>query len=1135
LAIVAFFLGAIAAGMPVESANAQDAAPAFSKAFSPGTIGPGSIATLTFTIDNSAGPAPVTDLAFTDILPAGITLADAPNAVTNCVDGIVTLGDAPDTISLTGGGVGAFQTCTVSVYVIGTATATNVSGDLISTDGNSGTANATLTVSTDLPGFSKSFAPATVGLGERSTLTFTIDNTANGSGVAPLAFTDTLPPGMTIATPANASTNCENPSLPATLTAPAGGSVITLFAFGLLPSFPVLGAGAACTVTVDVIGGAVGTLANVSGELTASSVNAGKATAALEVTVGRLNLTKSFTNDPVPPGGTATLAFTINNFDRNSSATGVAFDDSLPAGLTFSSLVSDDCGGTLDTSTPSLLSYSGGTLGPEGSCTIGVSLSVPAGATPSTYTNTTGTVSGTVDGVGVVGNTASDDLIVGPVPLLTKEFTSDPVGPGGNVTLEFSITNQSTTAAATDIDFTDVLSSIPGVTNIILGNQTDICGLGDVVFVPSGPATDATIILTGGTLGPAGVCTFSVSFELPLGISSGVYTNTTEEITATVDGATRTGRPASDTLTVVAAPHLSKSFSDDPVAPGGTVTLEFTLSHSANASTDATGITFTDDLSAVLAGLTASLPLVPDPPCGAGSALTGSAGDTLLTLAGGTLAPGAECTFSVTLDVPAGAAVGSHANTTSGVSATVDGLAATSPAASDDLVVTGLIFSKEFIDDPVVAGDAATLRFTFENVHPTDDATGITFSDSLSTILPGTPDVEVVSFPATPCGGTLTSVIPTSLSFAGGSVDAGTSCSFDVTVEVPAGTADGTYTNVTSALSSSFGTSAAASDGLIVNSTLLQITKEFTDDPAVPGGAVALSFNITNLSATGMVADIAFSDDLDAALSGLEAISAAANTCGGMADALPASTFSYAGGTLGPGATCTITLNLTVPGGALSGAFANTTSDVTGTIGGFAVKGDPATDDLAIISATTPNLQKSFTPDTISVDGTVNLTFTITNPAAGAALSDLSFTDDLATLVPAIGGLTASLPPVPDPPCGAGSSLTVSAGDTLLTFAGGNLAAGASCQFTVPVKVPLAAPTGTFSNTTSSLRGGDGAVEVAGPAVDTLTIREAGFGTVGVAVTGTSSGVNCINNKIANFATPTSGCEVEVGTNPPAP
>jgi hypothetical protein len=105
----------------------------------------------------------------------------------------------------------------------------------------------------------------------------------------------------------------------------------------------------------------------------------------------------------------------------------------------------------------------------------------------------------------------------------------------------------------------------------------------------------------------------------------------------------------------------------------------------------------------------------------------------------------------------------------------------------------------------------------------------------------------------------------------------------------------------------------------------------------------------------------------------------------------------------------------------------------------------------------------------------------------------------------------------------------------LLTFAGGNLAAGASCQFTVPVKVPLAAPTGTFSNTTSSLRGGDGAVEVAGPAVDTLTIREAGFGTVGVAVTGTSSGVNCINNKIANFATPTSGCDVEVGTNPPAP
>ena len=57
----------------------------------------------------------------------------------------------------------------------------NVSGDLTSSAGSSGTASADLTVATNRPGFSKSFSPATVPIGSRSRLTFTIDNTANGS------------------------------------------------------------------------------------------------------------------------------------------------------------------------------------------------------------------------------------------------------------------------------------------------------------------------------------------------------------------------------------------------------------------------------------------------------------------------------------------------------------------------------------------------------------------------------------------------------------------------------------------------------------------------------------------------------------------------------------------------------------------------------------------------------------------------------------------------------------------------------------------------------------------------------------------------------------------------------------------
>ena len=100
----------------------------------------------------------------------------------------------------------------------------------------------------------------------------------------------------------------------------------------------------------------------------------------------------------------------------------------------------------------------GGSIAPEGFCTISVSLSVPGAATPGSHTNTTSTVTGTVDGSPVVGNMASDDLSVSPSPVLTKEFIGDPVTPGGSVTLRFTVTNTSTTSGATDITFDDELT-----------------------------------------------------------------------------------------------------------------------------------------------------------------------------------------------------------------------------------------------------------------------------------------------------------------------------------------------------------------------------------------------------------------------------------------------------------------------------------------------------------------------------------------------------------------------------------------------------------------------------------------------------------------------------------------------------
>ncbi len=943
--------GAITVG-----ASAAQAQPTLSKVFNPPIMGPGSVSTITFTIDNAGGGV-VTGLAFTDVLPVvpgPVTIADPASASTNCdlgASGTLSAPDGGTTITLSDAQIGAGQSCTVTVDVTASTPGahTNPAVTLSSSAGSSMSLPIDLTVVTTLPGFSKSFAPNSVSLGRRSTLTFAIDNSLNASRVGNLDFTDNLPVGMIVADPSNASTDCVSASFPGTtLVTVPGTGVITLDANGntIIPGLEVLPSGGTCTVTVDVVGSFTGMLHNVTANMLADFTAAGKASDTLDVTVTPLAIQKSFTDDPVPPGGTVTLEFSIINFDRNFAATGIAFTDDLTtlvpalAGLTFDSLLSNDCGGTVMGVGGTAIGFSGGTVAAEGACTIRVSLSVPAGATPGAYTNTTGSVTATVDGSPVVGNMASDELFVEPVPLLTKEFLEvgtllpDPViNPGDDVVIRFTIANTSTTSMATDIAFIDELTDggpgtgfLPFPVSVTLPPVPDPpCGAGSSLALVSVDTDRQALSLTSGSLaaapGPGDSCRFDVTVTVPAGIGAGIYLNTTGAITATVDGATRTGDPGSDTLTVIAAPRLTKAINDDPVAPGGTVTLEFTLSHSQNASTDATGITFTDDLAPVLAGLTANLPSTPDPPCGAGSTLTGSAGDTLLTLMGGTLMPGEECTFSVTLDVPAGAAPGNYTNTTSGVAATVSGAPATSAPASDILNVAGLSFTKAFLGDPVIAGDTVTLRFTIANIHPTDDATSIVFTDNLNDVLPGTPDLTLAAaLPTTPCGAgsSIIEIISGFLFLTGGEVLQGDPpCSFDLTLLVPAGAADGTYINTTSGLTATQGggpvTIDAAVDDLTIDSNLLQLTKAFTDDPVAPGDSVTLELTLTNLDAGQAASSIDFTDSLGAALAGLTYDSLLSNDCGATVSGLTTTTITVTGASLTAGGSCTIQVSLSVP------------------------------------------------------------------------------------------------------------------------------------------------------------------------------------------------------------------------------
>ena len=475
----------------------------------------------------------------------------------------------------------------------------------------------------DFPSFSKSFMPSSIPLAGTSTLEFMITN-GSESAIESLAFVDTLPTGMVIATPALAFTDC---GTLATLLATPGTSVIILSAPGF-SKIPALLGFATCTVTVDVTTDTAGLFVNTSGPLLESlPVDeeeeegpvplSGFATAALDVPAKFL--VKSFIDDPVPPGGTVTLEFTLTNVTRDE-VTGISFTDDLEdlfEGLAPSGPLPDDpCGmdSFLDFGF-GVLSLDDGELLVDGSCTFSVTLDVPEMAETGTFTNTTSSVEATVDEESDTFDPATDDLVVDTVPVLTKEFIGDPVGAGATVTLEFTIINTNPDSSLTEISFTDDLTAaLPGLFAPDLegpSTKTDVCDGELTALDPEG----TILSFTGGALALAGMeddsCTFSVTLLVPVGADDGPHLNRTSDITATVflEGMgeetifpagmgeeTITGIPARDELLVVGGPTLLKEFTDDPVDPGGTVTLEFTLSLDDTALVSASDITFTDDL-----------------------------------------------------------------------------------------------------------------------------------------------------------------------------------------------------------------------------------------------------------------------------------------------------------------------------------------------------------------------------------------------------------------------------------------------------------------------------------------------------------------------------------------------------------
>jgi uncharacterized repeat protein (TIGR01451 family) len=376
--------------------------PTITKAFGAAKIPLNGSTSLTFTVSSPAvNTVPLTGVAFTDTLPAGLQVS-TPNGLTgSCGGGSITAAAGSPAVSLAGATLPAGGSCTFAVNVTGTAAgAQNNSVSVTSANAGAGnTSNASLTVVAP-PTIQKSFGAASIALGASTSLTFAINNPNTASPVTGIGFSDSLPAGLVVSTPNGLTGTCGG----GTITSTAGSSSVNL-------AGATLAASASCSFAVNVIGIAGGSQNNVTGTIVSTEGGAGlTAAASLTVVTPDLTITKSHAGDFKQGQVGATYTITVTNQGAAATVGTVSVVDNLPATLTASALAGTGWTCTL----ASLTCTRGDALGiaasyPPLTLTVNVS-----GVAPASVTNTV-VVSGGGE-TNTSNDSASDVTTIDAVP-----------------------------------------------------------------------------------------------------------------------------------------------------------------------------------------------------------------------------------------------------------------------------------------------------------------------------------------------------------------------------------------------------------------------------------------------------------------------------------------------------------------------------------------------------------------------------------------------------------------------------------------------------------------------------------------------------------------------------------------------
>jgi len=496
------------------------------------------------------------------------------------------------------------------------------------------------------------------------------------------------------------------------------------------------------------------------------------------LTVASSDLAITKTGPPTATsGGTISWTITASNNGPDASSP-AAFDDPLPAGTTFASIV-QNTGPTFVCTSP------GAGNNGDVNCSIGnfasgasAQFTLTANIDPSF----TGTLSNTASIFGPNADTNPNNNSATAVTTVTAsaDLSVNKTGPatanaGTDITYTITLTNNGPSNAAS-VSLTD---AVPANTTFVSASQTTGSGSPFSCTKPSVGGT-GTVNCTLASFAP-GSATFSITVHISPGATGTVISNTANATTTTTDPTP--GNNTSTALTNVTASADVSIVKSAPAAASNGSNLTYSINVTNNGPSDAASVTMADTLPPNTTFVSESQLTGPAFICT--NPAPGGTGAVSCSIA--TLTAGTSATFSIVVQIAVAAPLGPSSNTATVTASSAD----PNPANNSSTAVTSIVLAtadlsitKTPAPGPYGTGQPLTYTIVVSNGGPST-ATAVTVTD----VLPAGTTFQSAT-PSGACSGT------TTITCNAGTLANGASATFTLTVTLPS--SPGPITNTAS-------------------------------------------------------------------------------------------------------------------------------------------------------------------------------------------------------------------------------------------------------------------------------------------------------------------------------------------------